>query len=45
MDNMRISYKNEGGGFQVDDICYQGYTYAFFLRNEVPQKKYTWMEL
>ena len=26
---MRISYKNKWGGFQVDDICDQGYTYAF----------------
>ena len=29
MDKIRTSYKNEGGGFQVDTLCDQGYKYAF----------------
>ena len=43
MDKMRISYNYEGGGFKVDDLCDRGYTYAFFLRNEVVPKEYTSM--
>ena len=31
VDKMRISYNNEGGGFQEDTICDQGYNYVFFL--------------
>ena len=38
MDKMRISYKMEGGGFQVDSLCGRGYTYAFLLKNEAVQK-------
>ena len=41
MDKMRISYKNEGGVFQVDALCYRGYTNVFFLGNEVLPKEYT----
>ena len=45
VDNMRIFQKNEGGGFQVYALCYRGYTYNFFLRNEVVTKEYTSMGL
>ena len=43
VDKMRISYKIEGwggGGFQTDALYDQGYTYAFFLRNEGVPKEY-----
>ena len=33
-----ISYKNGGGVFQADFICDRGYTYFFFMRNEVVPK-------
>ena len=29
VDNMIISYQNEGGGLQSDSLFDQGYTYAF----------------
>ena len=41
VDKTRILYKNKGGEFQVDAICNLGYTYVFFLRNEVLPKEYT----
>jgi hypothetical protein len=44
-DKMRISYKNEGDGFQCDAICSKGYTYTFYFRNQSPPKKYLDMGL
>ena len=44
-DKMRISYKNEGDGFQCDAICSKGYTYTFYFRNQTPPKKYLDMGL
>ena len=33
---LRISYKNEGDGFQCDAICDNGYTFSFFFRHGDP---------
>jgi hypothetical protein len=33
-DKQRINYKKEGDGFLADSICEEGYTYAFFFRNQ-----------
>ena len=41
IDKLRISYKREGDGFQCDALCNDGYTFAFYFRNEPPPKKYT----
>jgi len=30
---LRISYKNEGDGFQCDAVCDRGYTYSFYFRH------------
>ena len=43
VDKMIISYQNEGGGLQSDALFDQGYTYAFFLRNEGVPKEYMLM--
>eukprot|EP01048_Picozoa_sp_COSAG05_P021918 COSAG05_NODE_4189_length_1630_cov_6.087524_1_plen_446_part_10 len=32
---LRITYKNEGDGFQCDALCEQGYTYSFIFRHEL----------
>jgi hypothetical protein len=40
-DQLRISYKKEGDGFQCDAICCDGYTYSFFMRNMLAPKT-TW---
>ena len=39
VDKMIISYHNEGIGLQSDALFDQGYTYAFFLRNEAVASK------
>jgi len=39
-DKMSIRYKKEGDGFQCDTICYDGFTYSFFMRNMPAPKKY-----
>jgi hypothetical protein len=44
-DKLRITYKNEGDGFQCDAVCDSGYTYTFFFRNQPPPKKYIDMGL
>ena len=33
---LRITYKNEGDGFQCDAICDSGYTFSFFFRHGDP---------
>ena len=43
MDKIRIPYNNEGYRIQADSLCDQGYTYAFFLRDECLTKEYTSM--
>ena len=35
-DKLRITYKNEGDGFQCDAISDMGYTYSFYFRNQPP---------
>eukprot|EP00547_Thalassionema_nitzschioides_P014673 CAMPEP_0194238244 /NCGR_PEP_ID=MMETSP0158-20130606/5025_1 /TAXON_ID=33649 /ORGANISM="Thalassionema nitzschioides, Strain L26-B" /LENGTH=863 /DNA_ID=CAMNT_0038972445 /DNA_START=101 /DNA_END=2689 /DNA_ORIENTATION=- len=40
-DKKRITYKNEGDGFQCDALCDDGYCHAFYFRNEPAPKKYT----
>lgn len=36
----RITYKNEGDGFQCDALCQEGFTYQIFMRNNPAPKKY-----
>ena len=38
---LRITYKNEGDGFQCDALCDNGYTFTFYFRHEPPPEKYT----
>ena len=38
VDKMRISHKNNWGGFQADSLYDWAYKYAFFLRKEVVPK-------
>jgi len=44
-DKMSIRYKKEGDGFQCDAICYDGFTYSFFMRNMSAPKKYLYKGL
>jgi hypothetical protein len=39
-DKLRITYKQEGDGFQCDAISDDGYTYSFYFRNQPPPDKY-----
>ena len=39
-DKQRITYKNEGDGFQCDALCQDGYLYQFFFRNEPAPVEY-----
>lgn len=38
---LRITYKNEGDGFQCNTLCDNGYTFSFYFRHEPPPVKYT----
>ena len=40
-DKKRITYKNEGDGFQADALCNDGYCYQFYFRNEPGNENYT----
>jgi hypothetical protein len=33
---LRISYKQEGDGFQCDAVCDSGYTFSFYFRHGLP---------
>ena len=37
----RITYKNEGDGFQADALAQDGYCYQFSMRNNLPPRKYS----
>ena len=39
-DKRRITYKNEGDGFQADALCDDGYCYQIYMRNDPAPKKY-----
>ena len=39
-DILRITYKNEGDGFQSDALCQEGFCYQHFMQNEPPPTKY-----
>ena len=39
-DKLRITYKDEGDGFQADALSDDGYTYTFYFRNQPAPKKY-----
>jgi len=37
----RITYKNEGDGFQCNTLCDNGFCYQFYFRNDPAPKQYT----
>ena len=39
-DKRRITYKNEGDGFQCNALCQDGFTYQFYMRNHPAPKEY-----
>ena len=39
-DKQRITYKAEGDCFQADALCDEGFTYQFYMRNDLAPKKY-----
>jgi hypothetical protein len=39
-DKLRITYKAEGDGFQCDAMCQDGFTFAFYFRNQPAPKKW-----
>ena len=39
-DKQRITYKAEGGGFQADALCDEGFTYQVYMRNDPAPNKY-----
>ena len=40
VDKRRITYKNEGDGFQADALCQDGLRYQIFMRNNPAPLKY-----
>ena len=44
-NKLRLAYKNEGGGFQYDALCDDGYTFTFYFRHGPPPSKYTSQDL
>jgi len=40
-DKRRITYKNEGDGFQCDALCDNCFCYQFYFRNDPAPKQYT----
>ena len=40
VDKRRITYKNEGDGFQGDALCGDGFTYQVYMRNDPAPRKY-----
>ena len=39
-DKLCITYKAEGDGFQCDAICYTGYTWTFYFKNQPAPRKW-----
>ena len=39
-DNLRITYKAEGDGFQANALCYDVYSYQVYMQNDPALKKY-----
>ena len=39
-DVLRITYKNEGDGFQTDALCQIGFCYQHYMRNKPAPTKY-----
>ena len=37
-DILQITHKKEGGGFQCDALCSDGYTFIFYFRNQPDPK-------
>ena len=40
-DKLRITYKDEGDGFQCDAICDSGFTWTFYFRNHKAPREWT----
>ena len=40
-DKQRVNFKKVGDGFLVDCLCAEGYTYAWYFRNQVAPKSWT----
>ena len=40
-DKKRITYKAEGGGFQVDALCEDGFCFQFYFQNDLANVEYT----
>ena len=40
-DKKRITYKATGGGFQVDELCEDGFCFQFYYRNDLANVEYT----
>ena len=34
-DKQRVTFKNVGDGFLVDGLCVDGYTFAWYFRNQL----------
>ena len=41
VDKKRVTYKSEGGGFQVDALCEDGLCFQFYFRNDPENVEYT----
>ena len=39
-DKQRVTYKNGGDGFLVDDLCAEGYTYSWHFINQLAPRKW-----
>ena len=45
VDKKRITYKAEGDGFQMDAVCNRGFTFLFYMQNQLAPKEYLDMGL
>ena len=44
-DKLRIAYETEGGGFQRDVLCDDGFAYQVYFRNDPAEPKYLKMSM